>query len=103
MIRRPPRSTLLPYSTLFRSITIGSVGALTATSVISIDGTVDLEAAGLLTAVDVQATDSLATGTYDVDLYTSAGGMDLQSVTADNDIIALADLGGIEEIGRAHV
>src|SRR5258707_2434039 len=28
MIRRPPRSTLFPYTTLFRSIVTGSIGAL---------------------------------------------------------------------------
>src|SRR2546422_2081840 len=33
MIRRPPRSTLFPYTTLFRSLTVGSdcnVGKMTA-------------------------------------------------------------------------
>src|SRR3989441_9495849 len=30
MIRRPPRSTLFPYTTLFRSITIPEVGTLRA-------------------------------------------------------------------------
>src|SRR3712207_9411249 len=28
MIRRPPRSTLFPYTTLFRSVVVGSSGAL---------------------------------------------------------------------------
>src|SRR5438874_13770893 len=28
MIRRPPRSTLFPYTTLFRSVTCGTVDAL---------------------------------------------------------------------------
>src|SRR2546422_3473428 len=28
MIRRPPRSTLFPYTTLFRSISIGNTGKL---------------------------------------------------------------------------
>src|SRR2546429_9334742 len=30
MIRRPPRSTLFPYTTLFRSVFLGSVGGLEA-------------------------------------------------------------------------
>src|SRR2546430_7250163 len=30
MIRRPPRSTLFPYTTLFRSRALGAVGALAA-------------------------------------------------------------------------
>src|SRR5256885_5911035 len=30
MIRRPPRSTLFPYTTLFRSLTHSAVGALTS-------------------------------------------------------------------------
>src|SRR2546430_13569762 len=28
MIRRPPRSTLFPYTTLFRSLSVGEVGAV---------------------------------------------------------------------------
>src|SRR5438876_6624599 len=32
MIRRPPRSTLFPYTTLFRSVSAASVSMLTASS-----------------------------------------------------------------------
>src|SRR3712207_7631304 len=32
MIRRPPRSTLFPYTTLFRSVGVGAVVALVITS-----------------------------------------------------------------------
>src|SRR5256885_5493364 len=51
MIRRPPRSTLFPYTTLFRSVEIRGVsaGLLLTTSVVV--GTVDafaLPAAGVL-------------------------------------------------------
>src|SRR3712207_8061602 len=35
MIRRPPRSTLFPYTTLFRSATIGSVAALVWTATVT--------------------------------------------------------------------
>src|SRR3989442_10099431 len=31
MIRRPPRSTLFPYTTLFRSVLVGTAGAFTET------------------------------------------------------------------------
>src|SRR3712207_7700824 len=30
MIRRPPRSTLFPYTTLFRSIALGALGSIAA-------------------------------------------------------------------------
>src|SRR2546430_5869615 len=40
MIRRPPRSTLFPYTTLFRSITGTSFGASQGTSTVSFNGTV---------------------------------------------------------------
>src|SRR5258707_5819709 len=33
MIRRPPRSTLFPYTTLFRSIPFGVAGAATSSNV----------------------------------------------------------------------
>src|SRR2546422_6449776 len=39
MIRRPPRSTLFPYTTLFRSVLIGGVaGLLVCVAVFFIDG-----------------------------------------------------------------
>src|SRR2546427_4163060 len=34
MIRRPPRSTLFPYTTLFRSLARGNVGGIRASAVI---------------------------------------------------------------------
>src|SRR5258706_7234850 len=33
MIRRPPRSTLLPYTTLFRSLTVGDVNDVIETAI----------------------------------------------------------------------
>src|SRR2546423_3858207 len=33
MIRRPPRSTLFPYTTLFRSVTFGANGSLYGTAI----------------------------------------------------------------------
>src|SRR2546423_8395689 len=33
MIRRPPRSTLFPYTTLFRSVTFGANGSLCGTAI----------------------------------------------------------------------
>src|SRR5690349_22682766 len=39
MIRRPPRSTLFPYTTLFRSIVSYAVGASLVSSVMAGDGT----------------------------------------------------------------
>src|SRR5437588_7743134 len=39
MIRRPPRSTLFPYTTLFRSFTLSGTGDTTVSGVISNDST----------------------------------------------------------------
>src|SRR5690349_23742633 len=51
MIRRPPRSTLFPYTTLFRSRQLGEAGAATSTLVLmGIGDRVDEVAAELLAA-----------------------------------------------------
>src|SRR3712207_8019705 len=39
MIRRPPRSTLFPYTTLFRSLDDGVVARLAASDLVLVDGT----------------------------------------------------------------
>src|SRR5260370_23019717 len=52
MIRRPPRSTLFPYTTLFRS-TIGNSGAGTATGVVVSDNLPSN--AGLSWSIDTQS------------------------------------------------
>src|SRR3989442_13054254 len=53
MIRRPPRSTLFPYTTLFRSSTSGPI-TLTSGGVITETGT--LSTTGLLTTSSVGGT-----------------------------------------------
>src|SRR5216684_5255935 len=45
MIRRPPRSTLFPYTTLFRSCGLGNLGGDPAYPVF-VDGTLDRAAKG---------------------------------------------------------
>src|SRR5256885_13406490 len=48
MIRRPPRSTLFPYTTLFRSVSAGSTAAhATAQAHAMIYGTIERQAAML--------------------------------------------------------
>src|SRR2546422_6921004 len=42
MIRRPPRSTLFPYTTLFRSLTVTPTAGQTGTTVISLTATDEL-------------------------------------------------------------
>src|SRR2546430_12529422 len=51
MIRRPPRSTLFPYTTLFRSVGVGAAGAPVEDAVIAL-GLVLFEK-GVGAAVDV--------------------------------------------------
>src|SRR3712207_9427445 len=41
MIRRPPRSTLFPYTTLFRSNTVSCAAAVAVLDVIERDGMID--------------------------------------------------------------
>src|SRR3712207_9015662 len=69
MIRRPPRSTLLPYTTLFRSdqgLTIGRTAALLAGLPKSVPGfAIDRMCAGAMTAVTTVA-GGIAMGAYDV-------------------------------------
>src|SRR3712207_7665514 len=49
MIRRPPRSTLFPYTTLFRSLEEGGVQRLLPVAQVAVarDGALDREAIGL--------------------------------------------------------
>src|SRR3712207_9060460 len=57
MIRRPPRSTLFPYTTLFRSLDAG--GRLRTAAAVGINGDVAVKAKALLGAgVDVLVVDT---------------------------------------------
>src|SRR2546422_8716509 len=72
MIRRPPRSTLFPYTTLFRSLTVADIPpapgltSLTPASVVAGTGavTVHAEGSGFTTASVVQVTGTARTTTY---------------------------------------
>src|SRR5256885_5318526 len=46
MIRRPPRSTLFPYTTLFRSVQIGGQALLRALQVLSLGHSTHVDHAG---------------------------------------------------------
>src|SRR2546422_8313086 len=69
MIRRPPRSTLFPYTTLFRSLTVADIPAvpvltsLTPASVVAGTGAVTVHAggSGFTTASVVQVTGTART------------------------------------------
>src|SRR5438067_9612279 len=54
MIRRPPRSTLFPYTTLFRSITVSAFGTSFSAAEISISAA--LKTAGAVPAGDRKST-----------------------------------------------
>src|SRR3712207_8541499 len=64
MIRRPPRSTLFPYTTLFRSEGTGSDGLITVKDVTSTAGGAAQQAAGQATDA-VGQTVAQADGTVD--------------------------------------
>src|SRR3712207_7122904 len=53
MIRRPPRSTLFPYTTLFRSVDLTPVGGETRSLEIKSDGSWGLQLQPLTTAAQV--------------------------------------------------
>src|SRR2546430_6569961 len=95
MIRRPPRSTLFPYTTLFRSVTVGNSGVGSHTHISSV---ALFKAAGV-EAVDVpfgaaQVVPSLLGGQVDAGLqlpaalsgYVKSGQMSLlASLTSSRD------------------
>src|SRR5258708_28648500 len=62
MIRRPPRSTLFPYTTLFRSLSLTDAAILTIKNGLTLsDATkVTLNSAGNTTSLDFNGTQALA-------------------------------------------
>src|SRR3712207_9413831 len=94
MIRRPPRSTLFPYTTLFRSfaagVTVGGLEGLAASLT-------DRVALGIVAGLVVGKTVGVFASTWLVARFTRARlDADLRWV----DVMALSVLAGIE-IGRA--
>src|SRR3712207_8638983 len=62
MIRRPPRSTLFPYTTLFRSRRISDPGADAGLTEVVIDGAVQVEQAALFEDHEPGGRDRLGDG-----------------------------------------
>src|SRR5258708_24197133 len=84
MIRRPPRSTLFPYTTLFRSNTLGTI-------------TVDA-----LSTLDLDGTNGISNGTLNNSGELDATGTNgLHGIAITNALGAKLESTG--EIGRAHV
>src|SRR5260221_9583522 len=55
MIRRPPRSTLFPYTTLFRSLTAGSIDLALSTGLADPIRAVDKGAPIAIVRIEIQA------------------------------------------------
>src|SRR5260370_41242706 len=116
MIRRPPRSTLFPYTTLFRSVArTREAGMSGAATLISIP-TPALEAKGLVRRFGaLLATDhvslSLAPGEIHALIGPNGAGKSTLihllsgTLAADAGTLVLAgrDVSALNEVGRAHV
>src|SRR2546422_4353154 len=61
MIRRPPRSTLFPYTTLFRSLAGAQALAGTGFPVVGVASTIDNDVNGADITIGVEAIDRLKT------------------------------------------
>src|SRR5256885_11598939 len=55
MIRRPPRSTLFPYTTLFRSARAAAAGARMTKALEAVPGVANVRGLGLLLGVELTA------------------------------------------------
>ncbi|MCX5692197.1 MAG: filamentous hemagglutinin N-terminal domain-containing protein [Candidatus Omnitrophica bacterium] len=83
-------------STTTGNITIDEANDINLLDVDTVNGYITVNAHGLITATDVLAGDFGNNEHFDVTLDTTSGGMNLISVTADDDINADADNGSIQ-------
>src|SRR5256886_14413200 len=95
MIRRPPRSTLFPYTTLFRSVVIGGNGSLSGAHALSQAG---FPVVGVASTIDNDLNGADITIGVDTALNTALGAVDRLKTTAPSPQPAFVGQG----MGRSH-
>src|SRR5256885_8332774 len=102
MIRRPPRSTLFPYTTLFRSVIRSMQVALTSSCNVNVGGLLGMSQPQPLNALTFGALDeAVGSGQYLADCLRDCGNAYVPSVY----LVAQGSRAWQfrQEIGRAHV
>src|SRR6266478_9950222 len=102
MIRRPPRSTLFPYTTLFRSGASGETGILADTSATGRGGSISVSAGALALSSGAQISSATSGSGHGGTVDLSAQGA-LTVSGAGSGIIALASRNASGDAGSVTV